>query len=125
MPSSKAVLRDIADKGLDPRHGHVRIASDGRLSRVIRAATIIHAVEVPTIRLGLTSVLPIEEPVDVSVETHVDVSVQTQVEEIEPEKIDVQNRAELVVPVQVVTNVQLPDVKKHNKFKKVQTPPGA
>lgn len=32
MPAAKAVLRDIADIGLDPRIAHTRCATDGRLA---------------------------------------------------------------------------------------------
>lgn len=32
MPAPKAVLRDIADRGLDPTRPHGRIGSDGRLA---------------------------------------------------------------------------------------------
>ena len=45
MPAPQAVLRDIADKGLDPTRSHHRIGSDGRLAHSVSKEAPAHHAE--------------------------------------------------------------------------------
>lgn len=76
MPAAKAVLRDIADIGLDPRVAHSRCAHDGRL--VAPAAPAAHATTVSA---------PACKPLlEVTPESEVVFQEPEPIEELEPVK---------------------------------------
>jgi len=68
MPSSKAILRDIAEHGLDPSVPHARVALDGRLARrglqhVVPAIdeSLVEPAETPSVDVAEVAVTVVEE----------------------------------------------------------------
>ena len=108
MPAAKAVLRDIADIGLDPCVAYTRCAQDGRL-----VAPVAQASSMPV----LVQVVP-EQVIDVVVSEKHDVP--------EPVKIHEEERAPVVEEKKQVVNepekgqspVPPPDTKKAPKPKR-------
>jgi len=90
MPSPKAILRDVADLGLDPKAQHTVCARDGR----IKVTTVVD--DVPSVVTQPTPVqvlvekvepeqstvqdAPIVEPIDAKVELQADQSVKIEQE---------------------------------------------
>lgn len=88
MPSPKAVLRDVADLGLDPKARHVTTMKNGRLSRaatdeVLSVKEDLFVEEPPVVVEQQT--VPVTPVADVQ-HVVVEQDQSQKVEKIEPEK---------------------------------------
>ncbi len=107
MPAAKAVLRDIADNGLDPCIAYKRCSHDGRLV-------------MPSVQTSSTSVLvqPIQEHVvDVMTSEKQDATEHVKLDEVEVPVIE-EKKQSMKDAERGQSPVSLPDTKKAPKPKR-------